>query len=144
MSSFTSEPWFEPVSDSKFWIVRRGFTYHITSKYSKDKIVIPFGFKTDFASVPQILWNIVPPWGRYGKAAVVHDWLYQHRSNPNQKWYQRMFCKERKRADDIFLGAMTVLNVRAWRKHPMYYAVRSFGWLGKVKNIDKEIAGNAS
>ena len=133
MSSFTTQPWFEPVPDSKHWIVRRGFTYHIDSKYDKNKIVIPVGFKTDFASVPSILWNIVPPWGRYGKAAVVHDWLYQHRTGITQKWYQRMFCKERSRADTIFLEAMTILNVRSWRKYPMYYAVRCFSWIGKVE-----------
>lgn len=128
MSSFTTEPWFEPMPNSKFWIVRRGFTYHIGSKYGKTKVVIPIGFKTDFASVPRFLWSILPPWGRYGKAAVVHDYLYQHRTPKSR--IQRIFCKERKEADRIFLEAMTVLKVRNWRKFPMYYAVKLAGWWG--------------
>ncbi len=116
MSSFTSQPWFEPIIDSKFWLVKRGFTYHITSEYGKDKIVIPVGFETDFASVPKLFWSIIPPWGRYGKAAVVHDYLY------------RTQTRTRKESDDIFLEAMGVLNVVVWKRTIMYLAVRWFGW----------------
>lgn len=41
------------------------------------RINIPAGFETDFASVPQLLWNLLPPTGRYTRAAVVHDFLYR-------------------------------------------------------------------
>ncbi len=136
MSSFTSQPWFEPVPDSKFWIVRREFTYHITSKYGKYKVIIPFGFKTDFASVPRLFWWLVSPWGRHGKAAVVHDRLYQSiRIMLTDPLYKSMFDyfdyaqkDPRKFSDDIFLEAMGVLEVKNWRKYPMYWAVRLFGW----------------
>ena len=39
-------------------------------------IEVPAGFETDFASVPRLFWRVVPPWGRYSPAAVVHDYLY--------------------------------------------------------------------
>jgi len=127
MSSFTSEPWFEPKANSKVWIVRRGFTYHIGTKCSQNKIVIRKGFETDFASVPRIFWSLIPPWGRYGKAAVLHDYLYQ--GGLIEGWIPvKMTCK-RKQADQIFLEAMGVLGVRMWRKYPMYWAVRAFGFL---------------
>lgn len=41
------------------------------------RIVIPTGFVTDFASVPRALWNLLPPTGRYTRAAVIHDFLYR-------------------------------------------------------------------
>lgn len=152
MSSFTTQPWFEPIPNSRNQIVRRGFTYHIGSEYSNDKVVIPVGFITDFASVPFIFWWIFPPWGRYGKAAVLHDWLYQrrfenkvrceickkvfngedaseHRIETEHNSWELILGKTRKEADDIFLEAMGVLNVRWWRKYPMYLAVRWFGGL---------------
>ncbi|MBK5931416.1 hypothetical protein CCR82_13035 [Halochromatium salexigens] len=28
-----------------------------------------------FASIPRLLWPLLPPVGRSGKAAVIHDWL---------------------------------------------------------------------
>lgn len=40
------------------------------------RILICSGFTTDFASVPKLLWNLLPPTGRYTRAAVVHDYLY--------------------------------------------------------------------
>ena len=38
-------------------------------------IVIPKGFQTDLASVPRIFWVILPPFGAYEAAAVLHDYL---------------------------------------------------------------------
>lgn len=116
MSSFTTVPLFEKVK-GKYWIVRRKFTYHVGSKYSKDKIHIPYGFKTDFASIPRLLWGILPPAGSYMKAAVVHDLLYQTKT------------RSRKEADDIFLEAMGVLGTKWFVRHMMYYAVRWFGFM---------------
>src|SRR4051794_29917086 len=34
------------------------------------------GFTTDFASVPQALTWLVPRYGRYTKAAILHDFLW--------------------------------------------------------------------
>lgn len=41
----------------------------------EDVFVIPSGFATDLASVPRILWGLIPPSGVYERAAVLHDWL---------------------------------------------------------------------
>ena len=78
---------------------------------------IPRGFITDFASVPRILWWLFPPMGRYGKAALVHDYLY--------------YTKEvsRAEADRIFLEAMLMMGVGKLTAYTMYLAVRAFGWL---------------
>lgn len=61
-----------------------GLTWRLTAEFdfasdTLERIVrVPVGFVTDFASIPRLLWNILPPTGSYGKAAVIHDMLYQH------------------------------------------------------------------
>jgi hypothetical protein len=42
---------------------------------ARQMFTIPDGFTTDLASVPRIFWSLLPPDGRYEKAAVLHDWL---------------------------------------------------------------------
>jgi hypothetical protein len=83
----------------------------------RDLVLIPAGFETDFASVPRFFWRIVPPWGKYSPAAVVHDFLYA------------TGVVSRRRADKIFLRAMCQLDVAWWRRQLMYRAVRAFGWI---------------
>lgn len=36
---------------------------------------VPAGFVTDFASVPQFMYWLIPSYGQYTNAAVVHDYL---------------------------------------------------------------------
>jgi len=35
-------------------------------------ITVPAGYRTDFASIPRLVWPLLPPVGRSGKAAVIH------------------------------------------------------------------------
>ncbi|MFA5377206.1 MAG: DUF1353 domain-containing protein [Dehalococcoidia bacterium] len=65
---------------------------------------------------------LITPYGKPGKAAVLHDWLYN--------------CKvfSRKKSDQVFLEAMCVLKVAPWKRNLMYWGVRLFGflaWKGK-------------
>ena len=78
---------------------------------------IPKGFITDFASVPRCFWSLIPPMGRYGKAALLHDYLYNTKS------------VSRREADRIFLETMFLMGVSRWKAYVMYVAVRVFGWL---------------
>ena len=41
----------------------------------RDTFVVPAGFPTDFASVPRVVVWLIPRFGRYTLAAVLHDWL---------------------------------------------------------------------
>jgi hypothetical protein len=89
----------------------------------KEIITVPRGFVTDFASIPRVFWNVLPPFGRYTAAAVIHDYLYFKQD------------RERLHADLIFLWAMQELQVERWKRHSMYQAVRIFGqrpWKLKV------------
>ena len=78
--------------------------------------VIPAGFVTDGASVPRGLWNLFPPYGRYSKAALIHDFLYQ------------FGAMTRAQADYVFLEAMKELGVGFLARWAMYSGVRAGGW----------------
>ena len=42
---------------------------------AKERFVVPAGFNTDFASVPRVVTWLIPRWGAYTLAAILHDWL---------------------------------------------------------------------
>ena len=115
MSRFTESLVVTPRPDGKTWIILSDFGYEVGEEGSGDVINVPIGFHTDFASIPRLLWAIFPGWGKYGNAAVIHDWLY---------WDQP---RSKRQSDDIFLEGMEVLEVPSWKKYSIYYAVRWFG-----------------
>jgi len=78
---------------------------------------VPAGTVTDFASVPRVLWNILPPFGKHSRAAVLHDWLYQ--AAP-----RRM---TRGQADALFCDAMRACGVGWLTRRAMYAGVRVGG-----------------
>jgi hypothetical protein len=151
MSSFTEPLHVEPLENGKDWKLLAPFDYHIGYLESVQVITVPVDFITDFASIPtelisilglfaiiigqyySILWlftlglvaevaaGSMPRWKRYGKAAVIHDYLY---------YTQNL---SRHMSDVIFLEAMKVLKINGLERTMMYFAVRSFGWLGILR-----------
>ena len=117
MSSFTTPLIVSPLPDGRKWRLVAGFGYDVGKKGSGDRITVPVGFITDFASSPSLVWSFIPKWGKYGKAAIIHDFLYQTNR------------RTRKEADDIFHEAMGVLGVASWRCFLMYWGVRMVGRL---------------
>lgn len=80
-------------------------------------VVVPEGFRSDFASVPRVP---VAYWlfgGAADEAAVVHDWLYT----------SNVTGVTREQADNVFAEASKVLGIAAWRRGPMWAAIRLFG-----------------
>ena len=61
--------------NGRIWRVTTEFDYIYGTGATAVTIHVPAGMITDFASVPRPLWNILPPTGGYGEAAVVHDHL---------------------------------------------------------------------
>lgn len=89
-----------PFADSRQWMLARDMSYTIGN--SDKKIVVPKGFVTDFASIPELFWSTgLSPQGPYSKAAIVHDWLY---------WTQG--CTK-SQADNILVIAMKESRVSA-------------------------------
>jgi hypothetical protein len=91
-----------------YWRVQKGFHYYLGEKGSNRWVFIPAGYLTDGASVPQIFWSVIPQWGAYGQAAVVHDYLCEYLSITVDGKPQSITRSE---ADDILLEAMRVLEV---------------------------------
>ncbi|EIU1806379.1 DUF1353 domain-containing protein [Salmonella enterica] len=94
--------------------VNEPFAFWLSDDES-DVIEVPAGFITDLATVPRIFWMLLPPDGKYAKAAIIHDYMYDNA------------LRSKKEADKIFLDGMTVLGVPKWKRTIMYYAVRIFG-----------------
>jgi len=131
MSSFTRPLIVSPLPDGKRWVLREEFSYDIGEKGSDNTIIVPRGFVTDFASIPRSFWTIYPKWGKYGNAAVVHDYLY----------WKQIFS--RKESDIIFLEGMKVLEVIERDRKIIYNVVRLFGgWAWKENQKDKKMAKN--
>ncbi|MCX8016371.1 MAG: DUF1353 domain-containing protein [Rhodocyclaceae bacterium] len=118
MSSFTTPAILEIVGANR-WRLAEPFEYHVGAYPSEEVVRVPAGFETDLASIPRLFWPILPPQGRYAKAAILHDWLYALGPAGD--------AAARRRADEIFLEAMAVLGCPAWQRRPIYWAVRLFG-----------------
>jgi hypothetical protein len=114
MSSFTT-PADLRVLEGYRWELLSDFAFHVGAYPSTDIITVPAGFVTDLASIPRVLWSLLPPHGRYAKAAIIHDWLYA------------TGIGGREYADNVFLEAMEVLGVPKLKRYPMFWAVRLFG-----------------
>ena len=123
MSSFTDNLIISPLKNKEnWWVLRKEFCYYVGFEGSDDIITVPPGFVTNFASVPKILWGIFPPYGEYGSASVVHDYLY----------FTHQRTKEE--SDYIFYEAMIVLGVKKNRAKFYYNTVKMFGNKGWKKS----------
>lgn len=80
-------------------------------------IIVPIGFRTDFASVPRLPLAYWLFGNAADEAAVIHDYLYTN----------NVSGVTRKQADEVFAEASAVLKVPAWRRGPMWLGVRLFG-----------------
>lgn len=80
-------------------------------------IIVPEGFKTNFASVPRLPLAFWLFGSVADEPAVVHDWLYT----------SNVAGVTRKEADAVFAEACKVYGVSAWKRGPMWLGVRLFG-----------------
>ena len=83
---------------------------------TRERVRVPEGYVTDFASIPGLMRAVIQPFGRHAKAAVLHDWLYVV-GEPKQREF----------ADAVFRQAMKELGVPFFRRSVMYLSVRLFG-----------------
>lgn len=90
------------------WRVMQGFRFYIGSPDSGDWVNVPAGYLTDGASVPRIFWSYIPPQGKYGQAAVVHDIVCEYLSITRDG---KPYTVDRKFCDGLLLEAMTALKV---------------------------------
>lgn len=98
-----------------------------------DFVVVPAGAPTDLASIPALVWPLMPPDGPYAEAAAFHDECYRTlgtfdryglRGRNRDAPYTRAEC------DEILREAMVALGVPWWPRVPIWAAVRLFGAAG--------------
>jgi hypothetical protein len=105
-----------------------------TRETSIGTVRVSMGFKWDGASVPRVLWNIIPPWGSYSGAALVHDWLY--RRHRLRSVTNREITKEE--ADRVFYELMLEDGVWKIRAYTMWLAVALCGRKAWSQNKDDQ------
>jgi Protein of unknown function (DUF1353) len=113
-----TQPVLMPFADMCNWIVYKPIYWTPPADAPADlprQVGVPEGFVSDLASVPSYFWWALPPTGRYGHAAILHDWLY---------WEQS--CT-RTVADKVFEVAMAELAVDLPLRKAMWAAVRVGG-----------------
>jgi hypothetical protein len=117
-----------PFADGENSVLMADLRYQVgTTNFT---IVVPLGFVTDFASTPRALWAVLPPFGTYQLAAVVHDFLY---------WDQG--CS-REQADALLRVAMFESKVEARKRDIIWQAVRRFGQTAWDQNAVDKAAGS--
>lgn len=99
------------LQDPKFWEVMKPITYHARTR----DFTVECGMRTDFASVPRAFVWLLPRYGLYTKAAILHDHLWQQ---------EVPGAISRIDADGIFRQAMRQLEVPFLRRWIMWAAVR--------------------
>lgn len=104
------------------WRILKTFSYKIDEE---THVTVPAGYLTDGASVPQLFWNIIPPWGQYGQAAVVHDILCEYLSVTR---CGKTEIITRRRADQVLHEAMVNLEVPLLKRAAIYGAVCMYRW----------------
>lgn len=120
MSRFTENARVEVIGRNLFRLIEP-LEYHVGSWPSKEIIIAPEGFITDFASVPRIFWPIISPIDTHANAAVIHDFMYQtnYASKARCEW--------------IFDEALGVLDVPEWKRICLVKSVVVFGWPTWIK-----------
>lgn len=119
-------PYAKEILGKEHWVVTKGFEFYVGQKQEDHFVYIPNGYLTDGATVPSFLKRLVPTWGTYGAATIVHDYLCEHLEVVVKGQRVKITRAE---SDRIFLEAMEVLGVPKWRRYPMYIAVRLYSKL---------------
>lgn len=96
------------ISGESDFTLLKTFTYH--GKH--ESFLVPAGQTTDFASVPKFMTWLLPRYGKWTKAAILHDHLW------------RTGKVSKKDADGIFRRALRELDVPLHKRWAMWSAVR--------------------
>lgn len=117
------------IDDPYRWTMREPLTWTGIFRHEIRTFTVPASadapFTTDLASVPRSLTWLFPRYGRYTKAAVVHDFLCQRfGSEPDGATDAALLpLTDRSDADELFRALMAQLGVPKLRRLLMWAAV---------------------
>lgn len=118
-----------PFADFDFYYTRGVLRWTPNPGQTLAPVVVPEGFCTDLASVPQLFWSVYPKTGRYAYAAIAHDFLYWTQGRP------------RGDADNVLYTAMEDTEVATATKLIIYGLVDQFGQSSWDANTAAKAAG---
>lgn len=121
------QPEITPVSE-KLYRLDADYTYVYRKNDRSISITVPKGTLSDLASVPRILWAIIPRDGLASGPAEIHDWLYKNKGLIVRP-LQPNIILSRAECDEVLLQALLDAGCTPAKAYTMYYAVRSFGWI---------------
>lgn len=125
MIGFESHSIFVLTTDGRNFKVTKPLSYF--AKNGKE-YVIPYGADTDGASTPSILWQFLPPFGKYWLAAVLHDCCYKGSLliKDGDNLIKANLSKED--SDNLLKEAMISLGVDSKTVETIYEGVHIGGW----------------
>lgn len=139
MSQFTGELTITHIdADWRRWRLHQPLEYEVGFIGSGRVIEVPAGFVTDGASVPRPLWWLLPTWGRYSRAAVVHDYCYAMLGAALPPGITPPAASYRE-ADAICYEAMVVCGVGPLTRYTIWTANRL--WSGIILPLSRLFTG---
>lgn len=128
----------------KFYKVTQSFRFFRSREEPNVWAYVPAGYLSDGASVPRLFQWLIPAWGRYGQAAVLHDIL----CDTLQLFKNGVPVGiTRREADHLFLDGMIAAKVPWYTRWVLFAAVRLWGmfgwrsnpeWLAKKQALEME------
>lgn len=106
--------------DARRWKMARPLRY---TGSRGDVFTVPQNYVTDFATVPRVAVWLIPVFGKYTRAAILHDWLLTDGIGAG--------LISAVDADGLFRSALRELDVPPVRRWLMWTAVR-WGALGRA------------
>ena len=118
VTRFNNLPVIKPFFDD-YWMLVEDLSFEING----GEIIVPEGFVTDLASIPDFAKSVYDKFGRYAPAGIVHDYLY---------WTQVCTKDE---ADEILRDALKSIGVGFGARNSIRRAVDKFGKKAWKENI---------
>lgn len=115
----TKTQWLSPLLLQRIPAEERWILYGPLKLYSRKLrriLLVEPGFETDFASIPRLLWRILPKNGKWDGAAVLHDAVYRG-----------VLDLTKQQGDDLFNEVMILDKVPRWQRWALYRGVQLFG-----------------
>ena len=126
MSAFTGELRLASLdADCRVWRLEEPLRYEVGAEGSGLVVTVPAGFVTDGASIPRFMQAVLPPFGKWSRAAILHDYLWRAVADGRPVEISGYgVIAHRRGADAIFHEAMLVCGVSKWLAWAMWAAVR--------------------
>ena len=113
MSNFTND--LKVLLSGNKVITLEQIEFYIEINGVRKNFFVPQFYKSDLASIPRILWTVIPPFGKYNKAGLCHDFMYEgvvSRSEADLGFKQLLIAND----VNIILANLMFLGVRLFGK----------------------------